>query len=1525
MDSGCWEGRGGAGEGEADLMRSPLSRGAAGGVVSWHSRAPSTDRKRAVDQETHPGAEISQLGRVLRRVGQMKRHRLEGEEDVLLGAVEPGNGDSVANFESTMEDEDVLQSWLNDDQSHKVDEDLSSAFAAISPKSNTISADTAFDTIIAKLKSNIPESSEHQHQKRHDLLLPQKRAQSESKRIDRDAIERKRRQALELRRSKRHSGAGALQPSLPVLRQAQEFVPEQPAGRSLPRRSNPKDNKAARLRGKENLENFTQEEMDYEMLMAKVAASYDAVPPGKRGRKGIPEGEDSWNAPILPATSASMSLSEELYSRFKVEKVERRPQGYLMVTLKTRPNDHTAHMKLAGEWQFQEPSIGDYVNVVWTEFPKPDISSDIIVVDDMKNFLVLIPDLLVAPTRVSGTLQCLRRAVLSERVSTYSSSKHSTFGRVRHDLVERGFLPFNSHVPFPNPKFERDYLESVAKEIMLKPRIIEELFQADVHEFAAIEEMRKIMPALAEFQRRFINSPGETVDLGRNESAKATLLHVIATEEEIFSSMWGLKGKPDMLVETYLERDPEKGKERFVSPLELKTGHRVQAEHHAQIILYSLLLADRYRGQNVIGTKHMPENAGLLLHVTTKRNEDMKPWPSRISATASLQGIPRDHGMIAALIQSRNRFAAAAAPVWMRSKNLPDATSDESAVIADLEEIVDPMIPVPIINDEKALIAEEEALQADSQSKILENAQRAAAKRRKHDVGLPPLPPVLKNQNAICETCYEKNACMVFHRAVEKGTSGTSGLSEHLFDELVGHLTPENLAYFKSWNEMIDHESSMSIGFKREIWTLSGPARELRGRCVATLKHVKTALKASSVTSRKFETTFERHHPPRGGTYPPITELSVEVGDFVTISIEKSHFQVGAGVISQLAPNRLDVTCSKPIHFPSSVPIEKVRWRVDRDERFSNMRAMKTNLVSLMGFEQTALRRLIIDLRKPRFIDDEPNCVPWLRGNLDLPQYIWSGQWTLNDVREKEKFQSLHETEKRQQAQGRQVTAISDVQRAMVKRYASLNLDQRRAVSAVFAAKDYICIHGMPGTGKTSTLAFIIQALQVLNCSVLVCAFTNTAVDNLLIKLKEQNVEFLRLGPSDSMHPDVRDHTLEGKTLSVQDLKNYQANPNLVIGSTCFGISSPLIRKKKFDFCIVDEAGQLTQPACIGPISLAKRFVLVGDDRQLPPLVKSEAAKTMGMDMSLLHRLSSAHENAVVQLTYQFRMNAHIMTLANCLVYDQKLKCATPDVANRQLQLSPFPHDDIVHNGPPEEQWLVQVLGPEVGVYFLNTDTISSIGARERRAAPVRSFEQPDLQAGPPSSSSQTARVEDFDYIDNIGFVSQTQPEERSEQNHLISPSGQQGQKAHFGQLENEAEAELTKILVHALIKCGLQPNQIGVISPYRSQLRIISRQLSHLQPELEVQTVDRYQGRDKDCIIVSLVRSNQIKDVGGLLRDWRRINVAFTRAKRKLFVIGSRNTLEQTRVFQSFLEIVDANKWNYNLPNHAHKMYQNL
>jgi DNA replication ATP-dependent helicase Dna2 len=156
--------------------------------------------------------------------------------------------------------------------------------------------------------------------------------------------------------------------------------------------------------------------------------------------------------------------------------------------------------------------------------------------------------------------------------------------------------------------------------------------------------------------------------------------------------------------------------------------------------------------------------------------------------------------------------------------------------------------------------------------------------------------------------------------------------------------------------------------------------------------------------------------------------------------------------------------------------------------------------------------------------------------------------------------------------------------------------------------------------------------------------------------------------------------------------------------------------------------------------------------------------------------------------------------------------------------------------------------------------------------------------------------------------------------------------------VQNVTEAVLVQQFTECLLRSGIQAEQIGVVTLYRQQIKLLSHLLSN-QPDVEILTADRSQGRDKDCIVMSMVRSNAEGTVrfslfsswcvyqkrvktGELVKDWRRMNVAFTRARSKLVIFGSRSTLARTPLLESFFQLMEGEGWILRLPGDAHEAH---
>ncbi|KAJ3294016.1 Tripartite DNA replication factor [Borealophlyctis nickersoniae] len=695
------------------------------------------------------------------------------------------------------------------------------------------------------------------------------------------------------------------------------------------------------------------------------------------------------------------------------------------------------------------------------------------------------------------------------------------------------------------------------------------------------------------------------------------------------------------------------------------------------------------------------------------------------------------------------------------------------------------------------------------------------------------LPPMLKNASK-CQRCYALDTCVVYHKAIENGTADTSGLGS-LFDKKTGLMTQQHVAFFDKWERLITMEEGDTQRYKKEIWTLLGPDREkLASRMRLLPPDSLRGPDKNSGDGSRFRYKFTRADPPSTqGTHADkisgksLLSSHIAVGDPIVISSEEGVLALAMGYVVDLQPNVVTTIVDRHIRgipkrragfHPENNQVfvgmetdpekngrkewgeendepDTQLYRIDKDEFAVGMGLVRGNLVNLFTVDGDAKRRrLVVDLEAPVFQRDE---------SLEGPD-------------------------------------------------AKLNLDQRMAVHKVMSARDYALILGMPGTGKTTTIACITESLVKCGKSVLLTSYTHSAVDNVLLKLKEERIDFVRLGNKQKVHPAIVEHTPNpnGEISSVEELDQFY-NSKMVVATTCLGITHMLFMKRKFDYCIVDEASQLTLPVCLGPLRFADVFVLVGDHYQLPPLVRNPEAKDTGLSLSLFKLLSETHPEAVASLEHQYRMNTDIMELSNALIYNYRLRCGTEEIANSVLHIPQLAKGlGRLHSSQtglvsyPNCNgvgcWIRDLLDPRRKVVFVNTDDVPATDSRS-------------------------------------------------------------GDLVH-----NEVEACLVHQVAEALISSDVEESSVGVISPYRSQLKLISHKLRHYS-RIEILTVDRFQGRDKDCVLVSLVRSNRKQNVGELLRDWRRINVAFTRAKRKLIIFGSASTLEGTTLFAKFLGIVHS------------------
>ncbi|MBP9924714.1 MAG: AAA family ATPase [Cyclobacteriaceae bacterium] len=531
----------------------------------------------------------------------------------------------------------------------------------------------------------------------------------------------------------------------------------------------------------------------------------------------------------------------------------------------------------------------------------------------------------------------------------------------------------------------------------------------------------------------------------------------------------------------------------------------------------------------------------------------------------------------------------------------------------------------------------------------------------------------------------------------------------------------------------------------------------------------------------------------------------------------------------------------------------------------------------------------------------QENTITITLNSEDLPDWINDGQLGLDVMFDEMTYKEMeHAVKSVIKAEGNRVAELREIFLGDIKNKNTtsgfkpentvdyqesinvLNESQKKAVDRILQTQDVAFIHGPPGTGKTTTLVQAIVLTHKIEGQVLVCTPSNAAIDLLVEKLSQHNLNVVRIGHPARVTEQTLSKTLDARIAThsnfaelrnlrkkMEQVRNqaskykrnfgynekeqrrllkeeartlksdadmlefYIINDLLqkadVICSTLVGSSHPVIRGRKFKTVFIDEAAQSLEPACWIPLLKSERAILAGDHCQLPPTIKSNEAAKGGLALTLFEKGIAKHPDMATMLQVQYRMHESIMKFSS--------------------------------------------------TYFYNDELIAHASVKTELLRP-----------------NQTP----IEFIDTAGcgYSEQQDPETLS----------------RF----NIEEANLLIRQVEKLVEeIGLEEwiaNEIsmGIITPYRAQVDHLHKlaEASHLLEPLHklitINTVDAFQGQERDVIAISFVRSNEKAEVG-FLGDIRRTNVAMTRARKKLILIGDSATLGSHPFYVELLEYVQG------------------
>lgn len=453
-----------------------------------------------------------------------------------------------------------------------------------------------------------------------------------------------------------------------------------------------------------------------------------------------------------------------------------------------------------------------------------------------------------------------------------------------------------------------------------------------------------------------------------------------------------------------------------------------------------------------------------------------------------------------------------------------------------------------------------------------------------------------------------------------------------------------------------------------------------------------------------------------------------------------------------------------------------------------------------------------------------------------------------------------------------------------------LSDEQNKVINKALSSKNYFLLNGPPGTGKTSIIVkeLVRELYKNENCNILLLAYTNRAVDELCETVNKAigkiDNNFVRIGGELSCSKEHQDNLLNniiereakrlenlGRKFNRESIKILLAKHRVFI-STIASISgkTEIFSLKNFDIIIVDEASQILEPQIVGILPKSSKFILIGDHKQLPAIVLQdpESSKTNNKlleSIGLLNRKNSLFERlydyceknkfdfAYDKLTYQGRMHREIALFPNHCFYQSELKEAY-DIPNLPIKI--------------KEDLQRQIL---------------------------------------PLSLKSPAKNNLIDLL---------------ARKRLVFFQSEADRQNHFGK-SNIQEAELVvKIIqtIKQLYKFNSKPfsekETIGVITPFRNQIALIKQKLEESKipnfEDITVDTVERYQGSQRDIIIFSFAINNpfQLDGIVNLNDDGtvdRKLNVALTRAKEQLILIGNDSYLSNNLVYYKLIEFVKS------------------
>lgn len=653
--------------------------------------------------------------------------------------------------------------------------------------------------------------------------------------------------------------------------------------------------------------------------------------------------------------------------------------------------------------------------------------------------------------------------------------------------------------------------------------------------------------------------------------------------------------------------------------------------------------------------------------------------------------------------------------------------------------------------------------------------------------------------------------------------------------------------YQDKFQELIQLEQEEEMSqYEREIKMLSGQERQNKGRCLLNM----TISTSDDALRGERRVTFAKSNGD------PLPELEISVGDIVQVSRDKPLDDNNpTGTVWKKTGREITLS------FSGSLPpwVQGDNLRLDLYVDNVTYQRMLDALFLLPGFEQDQipLREILLEKRNP--------------GN---PEGGETSRWFNED----------------------------------------LNTLQKDAVLEAVDSNRLYMIHGPPGTGKTVTLTEVIAQGVYDDRKILASAPSNVAVDNLLDNLIKQGLDVVRIGHPARTHPDLRDHTLDARLKERQAFRKSES-------------------KRREALQLIEERNTLTAPSGKWRRGLDDEEIhhLASENkgsRGLSPERIEEMSKYLNLNHQIDELFSESdrlEDRAIGRLLNEVDVICCTNTTAGSdLLAGYKFDWVCIDEATQATEpscLIPITKGHKLIMAGDHRQLPPTVLNETAKADGLSTslfermmdlhrnDVSTTLSVQYRMHRDIMSFSNQMFYENQMSASSNVRdhTLKDFPcyHPESVSNQFQDVLRERPIINWVDTAEIDAPERRHeeSHSLFNPVEVKVVRDLLDGLLETGLSPSRLATISPYKAQVELLRNKLQN-NNSLDIDTIDGFQGREKDVVVISFVRNNESGAVG-FLQDERRLNVSLTRAKRKLLLVGDRPTLTKHPIYRSLLDHV--------------------